>query len=192
MTIPRRFLLAVLPLLALFLISDVAHAHGLHMFAAREDGRITGYVYAHADEGIPGMTVTARTTDDEVLGTAITDEGGAFSLDIDTEEEIRITAVADDGHHAHATVPALGDDHAHAHDHAPAPEQEHAADDAHTQNHSHAMELDDMGDVVAQRLLPLEQRIDSLEAKIGLRDILGGIGYILGLAGIAAFLMRRK
>ena len=46
--------------------------------------------------------------------------------------------------------------------------------------------------IIAKQIKPLRKEIQSLKEKSGLRDILGGIGYIFGLLGLAAFLRERK
>ena len=45
---------------------------------------------------------------------------------------------------------------------------------------------------IAKQIKPLRQEIQSLKEKSGLRDIIGGIGYIFGLLGLVAFLRERK
>jgi len=45
---------------------------------------------------------------------------------------------------------------------------------------------------IAKQVKPLRKEIQSLKEKSGLRDILGGIGYIFGLLGLVAFLRERK
>ena len=45
---------------------------------------------------------------------------------------------------------------------------------------------------IAKQLKPLRREIQELKEKSGMRDIIGGIGYIFGLLGLAAFLRERK
>ena len=45
---------------------------------------------------------------------------------------------------------------------------------------------------IAKQLKPLRREIQALKEKSGLRDIIGGIGYIFGLLGLVAFLRERK
>lgn len=45
---------------------------------------------------------------------------------------------------------------------------------------------------IAKQIKPLRKEIQALKEKSGLRDILGGIGYIFGLLGLVAFLRERK
>ncbi|TEW56539.1 cobalt ABC transporter permease [Psychromonas sp. RZ22] len=45
---------------------------------------------------------------------------------------------------------------------------------------------------IAKEIIPLRKEIQALKEKSGLRDILGGIGYIFGLLGLVVFLRERK
>ena len=45
---------------------------------------------------------------------------------------------------------------------------------------------------IAKQIKPLRREISALKEKSGLRDIIGGIGYIFGLLGLVAFLRERK
>ncbi|NQU75435.1 MAG: hypothetical protein HQ546_03845 [Planctomycetes bacterium] len=45
---------------------------------------------------------------------------------------------------------------------------------------------------VSKQIRPLREQIDRLEERIRLRDVLGGIGYILGITGIAFYFLGRR
>ena len=45
---------------------------------------------------------------------------------------------------------------------------------------------------VAKHIKPLRKEIQALKEKSGMRDIIGGIGYIFGLLGVVALLRERK
>lgn len=45
---------------------------------------------------------------------------------------------------------------------------------------------------IAKQINPLRKEIRALKEKSGLRDIIGGIGYIFGLLGLVVFLRERK
>ena len=45
---------------------------------------------------------------------------------------------------------------------------------------------------IAKQIKPLRKEINALKEKSGLRDIIGGIGYIFGLLGLVVFLRERK
>ncbi len=47
--------------------------------------------------------------------------------------------------------------------------------------------------IVERKLQPIQRRLaESQENKISLIDILGGLGYIIGLVGLAAYFQNRK
>ena len=46
--------------------------------------------------------------------------------------------------------------------------------------------------VLAKQIKPLRKEIQALKEKSGLRDIIGGIGYIFGLLGLLALIRERK
>jgi hypothetical protein len=45
---------------------------------------------------------------------------------------------------------------------------------------------------IAKQIIPLRKEIQALKEKSGLRDIIGGIGYIFGLLGLVALIRERK
>jgi nickel transport protein len=45
---------------------------------------------------------------------------------------------------------------------------------------------------IAKQIIPLRKEIQALKEKSGLRDILGGIGYIFGLLGVVALIRERR
>ncbi len=50
-----------------------------------------------------------------------------------------------------------------------------------------------VAEAVAKEIRPLREQLDQVESKIRLHDIVGGIGYIVGISGVAFyFLAMRK
>ena len=45
---------------------------------------------------------------------------------------------------------------------------------------------------IAKQIKPLRKEIQALKEKSGIRDIIGGIGYIFGLLGVVALLRERR
>ena len=45
---------------------------------------------------------------------------------------------------------------------------------------------------VARQLRPLREQLDGYENSIRVRDVMGGIGYLFGLAGLIVMLKHRK
>jgi len=47
--------------------------------------------------------------------------------------------------------------------------------------------------IIVRELIPIKRKLaEGSEQKLTLRDILGGLGYIFGLAGIAAYFQSKK
>jgi hypothetical protein len=64
-----------------------------------------------------------------------------------------------------------------------------ASDNIAVQNNITNLQLEK---AIAKQIKPLRKEIQALKEKSGLRDILGGIGYIFGLLGLVVFLRERK
>jgi len=55
-----------------------------------------------------------------------------------------------------------------------------------------SIDTEQLNIALAKQLKPLRQEIRALKEKAGLRDIIGGIGYIFGLLGLIALLRERR
>ena len=49
-----------------------------------------------------------------------------------------------------------------------------------------------MSQAVADAVRPLREQLDAYEDTIRLRDLLGGVGYIAGVAGLVYFMKARR
>ncbi|WP_022940274.1 hypothetical protein [Psychromonas hadalis] len=61
----------------------------------------------------------------------------------------------------------------------------------HSEN-SRGLTLMQLEKAIAKQIKPLRREIRALKEKAGLRDIIGGIGYIFGLLGMVALLRERR
>jgi nickel transport protein len=50
----------------------------------------------------------------------------------------------------------------------------------------------EMETAMARQLLPLSEQIEALQFSIRLHDILGGVGYVVGIFGLFAFMKARS
>ncbi|MBN9026889.1 MAG: carboxypeptidase regulatory-like domain-containing protein, partial [Rhizobiales bacterium] len=50
----------------------------------------------------------------------------------------------------------------------------------------------DLEIAVARKVAPLAAQIDALQSALRIQDIVGGIGYIVGIFGLVAFLKSRR
>ena len=189
---------AVLAALIALLMFDAgaALAHRLNLFAYAEDATIVGSAYFSGGGAPAGAAVTAYGPDGAVLGQTTTDREGAFTLDATVRTDHRITVETADGHAAEFLVTAAelparlppGEAVAPADAAAPTaepPEPVAAVDAAIDDAALEAM----ISRAVQQQVRPLRQQLAAYSEEIRLRDIIGGIGYILGIFGLAAYAM---
>jgi nickel transport protein len=188
----------------LFAFASSAHAHRLHLFVETDGRTITGQAYAEGGRPIAGATV--RITGPEatgLFGEVETDDTGEFSWRL-THRCEHVLSMTVDGHMASQRIaaeefdpslPTLGVDT------VPYPGEAPLADfptDGKTPAHS-VPEAEGVRQAVAAEIAPLQRqirdlsrRIDHYESRVRLHDILGGLGYIAGLAALAFFLTRSK
>ncbi len=170
------------------LLSLPVSAHKLKVFATAEGDRIRGQAYFVG--GAPAGGATVRITDGEgrELARLQPDAGGEFSYRVERRGEYRVVADSQDGHVASWTLQA--DEFASG---LPgvAPEASSStraagvvAGAATPVPPSQAVALDQVERAVARQIRPLREALQASEERARLHDILGGIGYIVGLAGL--------
>jgi nickel transport protein len=122
-----------------------------------------------------------------------TDSNGRFALLAPIRTDLTVIVDAKDGHVARFDIPA-----AHLPDTLPAGDDEETATTPTAEAGNRkpadayaAASADEIDAVVARQIAPLAERFDSLESSLRLRDVLGGLGYIVGIFGLIAFLKAR-
>jgi nickel transport protein len=192
----------------LFLAASPVHAHKLKVFATAVGTHVDGTAYFVGGGPAHGAKVSVQTIGGEPLATLPTDEDGKFVFAATMRIDQVIVVDAGDGHSARFTIsaadlpeslPAAG---------MPGPSPEGApetADAAATAAKAGvpavspifaaqaAVPIEDLvGQAVARQLRPLREQINDYEDQIRLRDIVGGIGYIIGIAGLTVALRNRR
>ena len=158
--------------------ANPAYAHKMKIFATTDGETISGYAYLSGGGRIQKTTVNAfDPADMSSITNVVTDAEGRFSFGIASKHDHLLRIDLGDGHMAEWLVKS---------------EEPPAA----SQPTGTAPESDAVGN---EHILPLQHQISMLqeqleayEEKVRLHDILGGIGYILGLAGIAFYFMGKK
>ncbi len=191
--VARRILTVVI----LLACAPVAHAHGINLFATVEGSTIQGtLLYA---DGTPATSapVTAFAPDGSIIAEATTDETGRFTFQIRIRCRHRIVGDAGQGHRGLFTI-AEED----LPDSLPAPGEEAPVEPAPGVETSPAtvsgtQALPDDFDArveaaVARQLRHLREQLNGYETTVRIRDVMGGIGYLFGLAGLIALLKTRK
>ena len=167
-----------------------ASAHQLNVFARVDGTAIRGKAYFRGGAPAQKVTVTALDPAGKELGRTATDEQGQFVLEVHWRCDHRLVVETPDGHGGEYTIHAAelpeglpaenlpGDPTADiasvpAKDPAAAPPAAKAASD---------------GQLLAE-IRGLREQLAQYEARTRFRDVLGGIGYILGLSGVAFYVV---
>ena len=173
---------------------SVAHAHKVHIFAY-VDGELVK-TESRFNGGRPArnckVTVQSVTSQDVVLEGKSNDKG-FFQFPVPTQKEtVDIIISCGDGHRGTWRLASE--------DFFPVADQH----DSHKHNQARRdveqiTESDDVGlrkivaEEVEKKLAPLRRDLARLaEKKTTIQDILAGIGYLLGLAGLAAYMKYKK
>ncbi|MDH4320437.1 MAG: hypothetical protein OEV73_02965, partial [Desulfobulbaceae bacterium] len=188
------------------------------LFAMVEGKAVTGYAYAPGGVRLPNNTVEIFDGSGNKLAETTTDANGAFSFTPQKRSDLSFELDTGDGHRTTflisaaelaASLPAAG-----AQEAAPATTVQSAVPAATkavakptavtamaeaTPSPTAAPATADPAELaalidqaVAHNIRPLREQIEAYEQKVRLHDILGGIGYIMGLAGIFAYLQAGK
>ena len=175
--------------LVLALAAAPAQAHKLKVFATAEGPVITGSAYFSGGDKAMGIGGVVLAPDGTLAGTVRTDRDGVFHFTVRARMNYTITMDAGDGHVASTVIPAdqlplsLPAGMAGTAE-APATPPPAAA--------MTAADTDAIEAAVARQIRPLRQQLDAYDDKVRLHDILGGIGTIFGVFGIAAWLSARR
>lgn len=183
----------------LFFTPEVALAHKVGLYAYVEDGQIKGQAYFAGGGKAVNSPVAARDGAGKDLGQAVTDGQGRFSLPLPAgiAPPLRLTLLASQGHQASYEIAANELSGAAPSTPAPAPAAEASAPGAASAPGPglDSAELERVvAKVVGEKLAPLNAQVARLagERQVTVHDVAAGIGYILGLFGLAAWFKSRR
>lgn len=183
-----------LALAFLGLMATEASAHRLKLFAAAAGQTVSGYGFFVGGGRAAGTPISARDGAGLEIWRGATNDDGTFAFDVARPGAVTLVLDAGDGHAAETTLLAGGADAVPAAAPVSAPAAATAAPtaaalDAATLAPLIAAEVDR---AVARHIRPLLEANAATEARIRLNDVLGGLGWITGLAGTALFFRGRK
>ena len=201
---------APLALLLLFAWAQPARAHAVYLFAWVDGDRVCSEGYFAKKSKVRDGTVTVRNAAGSLVAEGRTNEQGLWCFPAPASQDLTFVLNAGQGHRAEFILPVKEFPSGHS----PAADKEKpaspgalAADKVpatSSAQRSTATTMDDGGlralvrDAVREELQsqlgPIRQTLAEKNADPGptLRDILGGLGWILGLAGIAAWYTARR
>ncbi|WP_460166003.1 hypothetical protein [Thermostilla marina] len=207
----RRYLHAAALVITFFsmgLSAETAAAHQVYVFAAPVGMRIEGRAYFRGGSPCKHCPVRVITEDQSEPVVIETDEQGNFSYEMPKPQDVRIVVDAGEGHTAEYTITAeefgteAGDIQTAAAESESAlpkegpPQGDKVASAAveTSGEHEPGAESDAAVQVAALRtqIIRLREDVQALRERLWLRDILGGIGFILGLTGVAYYFAMRK
>ena len=181
---------------------STAAGHDLHLFAAVAGENITGYTYYNGGERVPNVDIEIWGAGDDIVFMGKTDEKGEFSFSPRYQSDYKVVAISGDGHRAAqeikagslpAGLPEKGDVGGDLLAGVPAfgwsgADEMGGAEMGVTEEALRAM----VEEAVARQVRPLQEQLQQYESKVRVRDIVGGIGFICGLAGVALFFAAKR
>ena len=186
----RRSLLLAL---TLSLATGTAPAHSLRVFAFADGNRISGSAYFAGGGAASGARI--RVLDDKGGGLAELepDEEGGFSYQALAPVDHVVVAETGDGHRAEWRVRAaeLAPGFPGSEATPPAPSEASPSARA-VEVRADPEPLAAIEQAVARQVRPLREELAAAQGRAAPRDVLGGIGYILGVAGLAAWWRCRR
>lgn len=184
-----------LALLLVVTARGTAHAHKIKVFATAEGAAIRGYVYLPGGGRAQGVAVVLQDGSGAKLAEATTNRKGEFQFEAKTRSDHRIVVDTLDGHRATFLVEAvdLADDLPAANGPVALPAEADPGGKTGPPPAGDAARTASIAEL-KQQVRQLAAQIERAEEKRRFQDILGGIGYVLGLAGIAFYFLgtRRK
>jgi nickel transport protein len=194
--------------IALALFPVPAMAHKLNLFVNADGKTIHGEAYFRGHVPARGAKVVAWAPGGEKLGETTTDDDGKFTLAAAYRCDYKLVVDAGDGHGAEFTLPAdqlpqdlppLGPSFAAGPAASPAATAPGDAGGGEPNSQrptrptpAHASPNPDAA--VSHELVELRREFNDFRQEVRWHDVLGGIGYIVGVAGIASYFLglRRK
>ncbi|MHC4713165.1 MAG: hypothetical protein ACYTAN_07830, partial [Planctomycetota bacterium] len=171
------------------------------IFATADGTEISGYVYLSGGGRARNVTVEVSAPSGEHIASLETDEEGRFSFSAKLRCDHILKVTTADGHAASWTVPA-----AELPESLPLPERATSSPEAETE----ASEGPDKISVTAapiadgdaslsaemaslrKQVIAMREQLDGFQEKRTVQDIIGAVGYILGVAGVAFYILGRR
>lgn len=173
-----------------------ALSHRLKLFATVEAGAIAGYAFFSGGGRARGADIIFRSAEGKELKRLKAGNDGSFRWIPDRAQDVKVVVNTGEGHAAEIWIAAarLG---APVQEPPPPAREPKKSEQARSVPKTNPAELaaliEQKVDVaVARQIKPLMEAYAQAEARVRFNDVMGGIGMIVGLAGIALWAMGRR
>ncbi len=183
------------------MVSLPAQAHKLKVFATAEGDRIEGEAYFVGGAKAAGASIVIADADGRELSRLMPDAEGRFSYQVSRRMDYQVIADSQDGHQARWTIRAdelaAGLPPADAAEATPVAAEKAMPvpmkqSEAETSGLAPAAVVALVERSVARQIRPLREEIEAYGEQVRMRDILGGLGYIVGIAGLGLWWRSRR
>lgn len=187
----RALSFALLVLVATLVLPGPALAHKLKVFVAVEGGDLYGYAFFVGGGRAKGVAYRIDDASGTTVHEGVTDDDGGFRWPVSGPGDYGVTVNAGDGHGARATVAQDRFIGGAAPDSAAEPVAPQAVTPASDMVPADAVESL-VAAAVQKEIVPLLERIEEMDNRLRLTDLVSGIFLILGAAGGLLWLTSRR
>jgi nickel transport protein len=183
----------------LWLWPGPALAHKMYIFARFQAETARGRVYFRGNTPADGVTVEAFDPAGQKVGQTRTDAQGEFTLPLRSKDDVKLMAVTDDGHAAEPFVLRAAGGAGEFSVVDPGPNQSapgpSTSETTQPPLHRPAATPDRktleavVEAAVSRQVAPVREQLAAMQDRITFRDYVGGIGYIVGLMGLAFYFL---
>ena len=192
---------AILSICILASTGGTAHAHRVNIFAWWDGSAVQTESYFANGARAVNASVEMKNAENNVVAACMTDSQGRCALSPKKPGKYRITVYAGMGHKGFTELVVGKDNRAEPdrqESNRPAPARD--ARPAHSAlmkagSGGNCLTQKDIDRAMEKRLTPLYsvlQRIEQEQHRVRMKDVAGGIGYILGFAGMALYVQSRR
>jgi len=189
----KLYLILTFIILIIMMINIPVFAHKVNVFAYMEGDKIYSESYFNDGKKCVDSKIEVFDNQGNKLLEGLTNAEGAFSFEVPQEDgDLKIVLIASMGHRAEYTISAdeLGDTVGSVKEKLEEPVSV-VSPEVSSFDLKEIQSL--IEDVLDKKLKPIMREIKkSQEDKISPTEIIGGIGYIIGIFGIAAYFLSRK
>ncbi|MCP4707573.1 MAG: DUF4198 domain-containing protein [Planctomycetes bacterium] len=175
--------------------------HELHLFVSVAGENITGYTYYQGGERVVNVDIEIWGAGDDIVFMGKTDEKGEFIFKPTYQSDYKVVAMSVDGHRAEQEIkasalpsglPEKGEVVENPLSGVPAFGWSGAEADAGEIVIAEESLRAILDESVARQVRPLQEQLAEYESKVRIRDVVGGLGFICGLAGVGMIFASKK